>query len=70
MIQLLMFVAACLALQGLKNAFRRRWGPTVSLAPPAARVRAACGCRVADEKVVGPCAAHEALRRSIRHEER
>jgi hypothetical protein len=61
MIQIILFVAACLVWQAIKNAVCGKKRPTVSLGVGGTRAVAMCGCNVVDNKVVAPCSAHKAM---------
>jgi len=71
MLQAILFVLACLALQALKDACCGRRRPTVRLLSDRDGLRlidnglhatAQCGCRLVDMKVTEPCEAHKAMR--------
>lgn len=61
MIHAILFIMACLALQALKDSFRRPEVPIVKLKQPKI-IRAKCGCKTEEgERVVEPCAAHRVM---------
>lgn len=61
MISAILFIAACLALQAVKDAIRGRKAPTVSMTRPDLSVRATCGCTILGSKVTVACAAHRVM---------
>lgn len=61
MIQIILFVAACLVWQAIKNKLRGPRRPTVSLTGGGAHILAVCGCDVVDNRVARPCAAHKVM---------
>jgi hypothetical protein len=61
MIQIILFVAACLIWQGIKNQLHGKKRPTVSLAGGEIHAVAMCGCDTVENKVVRPCSAHKAM---------
>ena len=60
MIDIILFVAACLIWQSIKDKLRGK-KPTVSLNYSRGHVEAMCGCDTANNKVVRPCSAHRSM---------
>ncbi len=61
MIEIILFVAACLVWQSIKDKLRGKRKPTVSLCSRETHVEAMCGCDTANKRVVRPCSAHRAM---------
>lgn len=65
MIQIILFVAACLVWQKIKDALRGPRVPTVSIKASSKAIKARCGCSVVNgnegDRVVEPCAAHKVM---------
>lgn len=61
MIQIILFIAACLVWQSIKDKLRGKKRPTVSLISSKDHVEAMCGCDTAGNRVVRPCEAHKAM---------
>lgn len=63
MINLVMFVLACLAWQRLKDWYRGPRLPEYTVKMRGRGASAKCGCRIEDTKVSEPCQAHGLMSR-------